>query len=159
MSVTAKSKFHSDIHSRASFFLCVCLLVLIVPPACITNKTVNIEYVNRPVLLGMQNNIAEPTKSEQAQRATAYVLRQSFSFELASSMSYTTLERGSRFEAGILRLVDSPQDTIRVKEVQFGSSSYLIPSPGVSAGDVRSFIEISGGIYGRSETEGHDKRR
>jgi len=148
-------------HCKATMkYTLICFIVAAVTTACATKTLFNAGNVTRPVLLGNSSKLVGPDSIRTQLKAN---------FEVNKGVSSNGFNEtrdhwsgGDKADAELLRLADSPQDTIRVNEVTFNSGSafilipgYLVAGVGVIAG---SSVGINGGIY-RIQESGHNDAR
>jgi hypothetical protein len=123
--------------------------------SCAPKKSFNTGNVTRPVLLGNFRTQVGPDSTRTQIKANFEVNK-----GVSSNDTHDSYSGGDKADAEILRLVDSPQDTIRVNEVTFNSGSaliLLIPLP-IGAVIAGSSVGINGGIY-RIPESGHNDAR
>ena len=140
-------------HFKATVrYVLICVIVAAMTTACATTTSFNTGNVTRPVLLGNSRKPVGPD-SKRTQLKANFEVNKGGSSNSSNGFHEKTRDHwsgGDKADAEILRLADSPQDTIRVNEVTFNSGSALIllpmyfPLVGVSAG---SSVGINGGIY------------
>lgn len=136
----------------------ICFIVAAMTTACATKTLFNAGNVTRPVLLGYSSKLVGPDSTRTQLKANFEVNK-----GVSSSGFNETRDHwsgGDKADAEILRLADSPQDTIRVNEVTFNSGSALILLIPLPIGDVGagSSVGINGGIY-RIPESGHNNAR
>jgi hypothetical protein len=125
--------------------------------ACTAKTSFNAGNVTRPVLLGNSRKSVGPD-SARTQLKTNFEVNKG----VPSNDTHDKYSGGDKADAELLRLADSPQDTIRVNEVTFNSGSAFILIPfgyggigGIGAG---SSVGINGGIYQIPESGYNDAR-
>jgi hypothetical protein len=134
----------------------ICFVVATMMTACATKTSFNAGNVTRPVLLGNSSKLVGPDSTRTQLKANFEVNK-----GVSNNHTHDKYSGGDKAEAELLRLADSPHDTIWVNEVTFNSGSFLIvlplyyPGVGAAAG---SSVSINGGIYRIPESGRNDAR-